>query len=269
MRLIFCVAFFMAIFASCSQVNNSGEDNAGTDTSRVYDTTSVLKDSSQSLLPADSAFLGAYRGVFPCKGCAGVRQTILFNIDKTFRQEQVAMSRDAASRVSTGTWQWKAGKLELIQNNKKAVVFRNSQDTLLAISIGGASVNDPSKYSLIKKNLAGTDPAWKKQKLQGIDFAGLGNEPSWDLEIDNGKFIQFNVAGWKKPVIIKAVKPSIIKDSTVYSITHDTTSGSVTIFQQFCTDSISDYLYQYKVVINYHNTIYKGCGVLLGKKEIE
>jgi uncharacterized membrane protein len=37
----------------------------------------------------------------------------------------------------------------------------------------------------------------------------------------------------------------------------------VVILSQFCSDGMSDMLYQYKVIVNYKGSVYKGCGVLL------
>ena len=61
-------------------------------------------------------------------------------------------------------------------------------------------------------------------------------------------------------------KPLINKDSTIYKLKSDTTMWSITILPQFCNDGMSDYLYQYKVNVKYNGILYKGCGVMLSKK---
>ncbi len=126
--------------------------------------------------------------------------------------------KDTLPKTSEGTWQRKDGKIELSQNNKTAIILMKKRDTLFGVNINGILVNDSSKYILTKRKLAANNPAWNKKRSQGIDFAGLGNEPFWTLEIDNEKFILFNVAGWKKPVIVPVEKPIINKDSTFYNL---------------------------------------------------
>ena len=85
------------------------------------------------------------------------------------------------------------------------------------------------------------------------------------LEIDKQKSISFKLADWKKPITVPAEKPVIVKDSTIYTLKSDTTKWTITIFPEFCNDGMSDYLYQYKVNVNYNGVKYKGCGVVLSK----
>ena len=274
MKFVFYLLFIGIIIYSCDEGGAKLETVAKqetvylTDTTSVQDTVIFLKDSVVATNFADSLPSGAYQGMFPCKGCEGIQQTILFNDDKSYQQEQLAWSKDAVLKASEGTWQRKEGKIELSQNNKTAIILMKKRDTLYAVNINGVLVNDSSKYILTKRKLAANNAVWNKKRSQGIDFTGLGNEPFWTLEIDNEKFILFNLAGWKKPAIVPIEKPVIDnEDSTLYNLKSDTTRWTVTIFPQFCSDGMSDYLYQYKVNINYKGTLYKGCGILLNDKE--
>jgi uncharacterized membrane protein len=266
---------FIMIFYSCDDGSTKQDSVKDTtivsvkDTSRVQDTVIFLKDSAMATTFADSLPSGAYQGMFPCKGCEGIQQTILFNDDKSYKQEQLVWGKDAMPESSKGTWQRKQGRIELSQNNKTAIILMKKKDTLFGVNINGVLVNDSTKYILTKRKLAANNSVWNKKRSQGIDFTGLGNEPFWTLEIDNEKNILFNLAGWKKPVIVSVEKPVINKDSTRYNLETDTTKWTITIFPQFCTDGMSDYLYQYKVKVSYKGTLYKGCGILLNNKEIQ
>ena len=235
------------------------------DTTKIQDTI-IVKDSVLNSTIADSLPSGAYQGIFPCKDCDGIQQTILFNIDKTFREEQMIWSKNDNPRISEGTWQRKNGKIELTQNNKQVIDLIKKRDTLFAVNIDGVVVNNSSKYILTKRSLADNNPVWNRKRLEGVDFEGTGNEPSWNLEIDYEKSILFKLADWKKPVIAGIGKPLINKDSTIYKLKSDTTNWSITILPQFCNDGMSDYLYQYKVNVKYNGILYKGCGVMLSKK---
>ncbi len=116
----------------------------------------------------------------------------------------------------------------------------------------------------MKRELATINPSWKQKQIEGIDFIGIGNEPFWSLEIDNEKMIQFKLADWKKPVIVPVQTPIITKDSTLYNLRYENNPLRIVIYSQFCSDGMSDFLYQYKVAVNYKGSLYKGCGIMLG-----
>ncbi|MEO8762910.1 MAG: copper resistance protein NlpE N-terminal domain-containing protein [Ginsengibacter sp.] len=269
MKIALYFLFIIMVIYSCDEGVSKQETVYVNDTTRVQDTVIFLKDSVAATTFADSLPSGAYQGMFPCKGCEGIQQTILFNDDKSYRQEQLVWGKDATPKTSEGSWRRKDGKIELSQNNKIAIVLMKKMDTLYGVNVNGILVSDSAKYILTKRKLAANNAVWNEKRSQGIDFTGLGNEPFWTLEIDNEKFILFNLAGWKKPVIVPIEKPVINKDSTLYTLKNDTTKWTITIFPQFCNDGMSDYLYQYKVQVNYQGTLFKGCGILFKNKEIQ
>ena len=176
MRFAFYFLFIVIIFYSCDDGNTKQETVFVTDTTRVQDTVIFVKDSIMATTFADSLPSGAYQGIFPCKGCEGVQQTIVFNDDKSYKQEQMVWGKDAMPKTSEGTWHRKDGKIELSQNNKTAIVLMKKKDTLFGVNINGASVSDSSKYILTKRNLAENNPVWNKKRSQGIDFAGFDGE---------------------------------------------------------------------------------------------
>ena len=265
MKFIAAITVIALIFFSCKEGSKNEKAVSVTDTTKINDTI-IVKDSLENSTVDDSLPLGAYQGIFPCKDCDGVQQTILFNTDKTFAEEQMIWSKNEAPKISGGYWQIKNGKIELIQNNKPVISFNKKRDTLLAVEINGILIKNSSNYMLTKRNLAINNPIWEKKKLEGIDFAAIGNEPFWSLDIDYEKSISFKLADWKKPLIAGMEKPLINKDSTIYKIKSDTTTWTITIYSQFCNDGMSDYLYQYKVNVKYNGILYKGCGVMLSKK---
>ncbi|KAA9041945.1 hypothetical protein FW778_08000 [Ginsengibacter hankyongi] len=265
MKFISAITLIAIILFSCNGSPPAKRTVIIKDTTKIQDTI-IVKDSILSSTIADSLPLDAYQGIFPCKDCDGIQQTILFNSDGTFREEQMIWSKNESPKISEGSWQRKNGKIELTQNNKPVIDFDKKDDTLFAVTINGVMVNDSSKYSLTKRNLADDNPVWNKKRLAGIDFVAIGNEPFWNLEIDFQKSIVFKLADWKRPVIAGIQKPAIDRDSTVYKLKSDTTKWRITILPQFCNDGMSDLLYQYKVIIKYNGILYKGCGLMLTKK---
>ena len=265
MKIVAGITVIALIFFSCNDGSKNDKAVSVTDTTKINDTI-IVKDSLENSIVEDSLPLGAYQGIFPCKDCDGVQQTILFNVDKTFREEQMIWSKNEAPKISEGTWQIKNRKIELIQNSKPVISFIKKRDTLLAVEINGIHISNSSNYILTKRNLAINNPAWEKKKLEGIDFVAIGNEPFWSLDIDFEKSISFKLTDWKKPVITGIEKPILNKDSTIYKVKSDTTVWTITLYPQFCNDGMSDYLYRYKVNVKYNGILYKGCGVMLSKK---
>lgn len=262
------LSFAALVFFSCGEGLQKENTVLVQDTTKIQDTI-IVKDSILNSSLADSVPTGAFQGIFPCTDCDGIQQTILFNNDKTFKEEQMIWSKNESPKMSTGNWQRKNGRIILSQNNTPVMELIKKEDTLFAVNINGVIINNSSKYALIKRPLAGASPLWDKKRLQGINFAASGNEPFWSLEIDYEKFISFKLADWKKPVITGIEKPVLNKDSIFYKLKTDTTKWSITIFPQFCNDGMSDYLYQYKVNVNYNGILYKGCGIMLSKKNYQ
>ncbi len=269
MKFIVILTVIAIIFFSCDSKDSQSKKIVFLkDTAKTQDTI-IVKDSIMNSTFADSLPLGAYQGTFPCKDCEGIQQTILFNADKTFKEEQMIWSKNEPPKISEGIWVVRNHKIELTQNNKNAIDLIKKGDTLFAANINGVPVNNSSNYILTKRALARNNPVWNKKRLEGINFAGVGNEPFWNLEINYEKSISFKMAGWKKPVVTRIEKPLINRDSIIYKLKADTTMWSVIILPQFCSDGMSDYLYQYRVYIKYNNILYKGCGVMLTKKDFQ
>jgi uncharacterized membrane protein len=268
MKFVSIILIFGLALFSCREAPISEHDSIIVkDTTIVEDTLTSIKDStiasnySDSLLP-----LGAYQGIFPCPDCDGIQQTILFT-EYIFKQEQMVWGENKTLKSSEGTWQKRNDTIKLMQNGKPVMDLIKKGDTLFPITIRGIRLINSSKYFLTKRTLAINNPIWNNKQKIGIDFEATGNEPFWNLEIDKHKFISFKNPEWKKPIVVRTEKPIITRDSIFYGLKSDTTVWTITILPQFCNDGMSDYLYQYKVIVNYNGTRYKGCGVMLSNKK--
>ena len=242
------------IFFSCSQ-SPTEKTVFVNDTTHVQDTVIFIKDSTMAAVFADSLPDGAYQGMYPCKGCEGIQQTILFTPDKKYRLEEVTWGKSSLPKKTEGIWEKQNEMVVMHQPGRPPLRFFLRKDSLLTDSL---------QYALVKRELAITNPSWKQKQNEGIDFIGVGNEPFWSLEIDNEKMIGFKLADWKKPIIVPVEKPYVTKDSTVYNLLSAANPLRITVYSQFCSDGMSDFLYQYKVVVTFKGSIYKGCGAMLG-----
>lgn len=254
MKYIYFIAAVLIIF-SCNQTPTTEKTVFVNDTTHVQDTVIFVKDSTMAIAFADSLPSGAYQGMYPCKGCEGIQQTILFTPDKKYRLEELTWGKSSIPKKTEGIWEIKTGMVWMYQQGKPPMKFFLRKDSLFTDSL---------QYALVKRELAVINPSWKQKQSEGIDFIGVGNEPFWSLEIDNEKMISFKLTDWKKPVVVTSQKPTITKDSTLYMLSSGGMPLRVIIYPQFCSDGMSDFLYQYKVAVSFKGNTYKGCGVMLG-----
>ena len=248
-----CLAIIVVGIFSCNQAPTEKTVFVN-DTTHVQDTVIFIKDSSMAAAFADSLPNGAYQGMYPCKGCEGIQQTILFMADKKYRLEELKWGSSAPKKTE-GIWEKKNGMVVMYQPGRPPLKFFLRKDSLFTDSL---------QYALVKRELATLNPSWKQKQSEGIDFIGVGNEPFWSLEIDDEKMVLFKLADWKKPVIFPVEKPVVNTDSTLYNLRSEGNPIRIIIYPQFCSDGMSDFLYQYKIAITFKGNTYKGCGVMLG-----
>lgn len=263
MKFFFISIMLAATLISCDETLPKEKTVFVTDTTRVQDTVIFIKDSTMAYAFADSLPAGAYQGIFPCKGCEGIQQTVVFSPDKKYIREEMTWGSQALPKRIEGQWDRKDGKIWLYAGGKPEMKFLFKKDTLLNVEANTVPVRD-SLHFLTRRNLAADQSTWKQKQSEGIDFIGVGNEPFWTLEIDNEKLALFKLADWQKPVIIPIEKPMITTDSTFYSLPFEKERLNITILSRFCNDGMSDLLYQNKVTVRFKGAVYKGCGVALG-----
>lgn len=236
----------------------------------VTDTVLIVKDSIINANVFDTTLSGYYQGMLPCKNCEGIQRTIAFN-DGLFKMEELNWGKETAGKRTEGTWEKETNKFVLYQNNKAVSKYKLVKDSLINIENNGVHIPDSMsrRYVLFKKNTAPENPSWQKRKSEGIDIVGNGSDPFWSIEIDNEKLILFKYAASEKPVIIPIMKPTITKDSTVYSVATEIGNVlKVSISSKFCHDGIGDHLYEYKMTVWYKGEMYKGCGIILNSADL-
>jgi uncharacterized membrane protein len=231
----------------------------------VTDTMVVVKDSIVYARAFDTVPAGFYQGMMPCKTCEGTQRTIMFS-DGHFSMEELNLGKGAAAKKTEGVWEEEKGKFLLYMNKKLVSTYRLVKDSLINIENNGIRIPDSlsKHYVLFKKNTTSENLSWKKRSTEGIDIIGNVSDPFWTIEIDNQKLILLKLAADQKPIIVPIEDPIITKDSITYSVS--TESGSVvkvSIASKFCSDGISDHLYQYKMTVWYKGIMYKGCAMIL------
>lgn len=233
----------------------------------ITDTMVIVKDSIINARAFDTVPVGFYQGMLPCKGCEGIQRTIMFSNDH-FNMEELSLGKGAEAKKTQGNWEIEKGKFLLYRNDKVVSRYRLVKDSLINIENNGIRIPDSmsNQYVLFKKNTTTENLSWKRRSTEGIDIIGNGSDPFWSIEIDNEKLILFKLATSEKPVIVPIEKAVITKDSITYSVITEAGSAlKISISSKFCTDGISDHLYQYKMTVWYKSEMYKGCAIMMNE----
>ncbi|HYE55729.1 MAG TPA: copper resistance protein NlpE N-terminal domain-containing protein [Chitinophagaceae bacterium] len=261
--------YFLGITALLYACNAGTSDSATT----VKDTTGIVPDSTDvfdtayAIAPGDTAMLGFYQGLLPCKNCQGIRYTLLLEDSGRFKLEEFTLGKDIFPGKHEGRWVREGDSLRLIANRKVLAGFLIVKDTLRLAYREGDPITDSirKEYWIVKAPGASSNPGWKAKRDAGIDFIAIGTEPFWSLELDSGRSISFRPAELPKPLSFQSVQPRITKDSTVYSVSANDATLQVVIYNEFCSDGMSDNIYEHRVHVSYNGQTFKGCGVYLKK----
>ncbi|MDQ3682929.1 MAG: copper resistance protein NlpE N-terminal domain-containing protein [Bacteroidota bacterium] len=244
---------FLSALAACNnETNTTATSKDSSIINRAKDTTTVTLDTLQknTKLP-----LGFYQVMLPCADCKAIEHTIFFNPDLSYQIEEKRWDKQDAISRTTGIWRPNEGKIWAYKNDKVKARYVWRGDTLVYL--------EPSDNAIIMQKLSSVlqNDVWRNKKKEGIEFFGIGNEPFWNIEIDEQKSIQFKLADWDKPVSFKGAQQAKDAKSITYSIIKDTAVFQVTIFNQFCNDGMSDNIYTNKVRVIYKGQEYNGCGM--------
>ena len=253
-KLISFLSFYSLLLGGC---NNSGNK-------------SIPPDDSVKIKPvmADSQALkavGIYEGLVPCADCEGnIITYLLLNTDMTYRLEETYSKKNDRSFRTNDSWKMDKGKIILNDSNEVRLSFLVDGKKLWQLDHAGNRIsgNLGDKYVLTRKEMA-NNKTLKEKADAGIDFIGYGNEPFWSLEIDKGNTITFNRPDMKMPASTAYAEPNTSNGIREYHIQTEAAKLDIVISPQFCSDGMSDFLYEYKVTLQYNGKNYSGCGILL------
>ena len=109
---------------------------------------------------------------------------------------------------------------------------------------------------------AAQNKAWRNKGKEGIVVFGIGNEPFWNIELNNKDSISFLLSEWKHPLRMKIDSSFNDNDGIAYTAHRDSVQIRVTVFPHFCSDGMSDFIYRNKVKVQYNQQVYNGCGMV-------
>lgn len=260
-RTIF-ILMIIGMGCSLSEQKKPNTVSKKTDTTIIQtnDANTASADTSDSmLLPAVKKIKspnGIYHTILPLEN--KIEQTIAFNRDLTYQlQEKYSGAEKDSVIITEGSWTPSDGFVWLYKDQVVRGRYKWKGDTLQYYS------------PVIKKNFsmqqlqdANENKAWSVKGKKGIFLFGSGNEPFWNIELDNKDSISFLLSAWEHPLKLKIDSSFNRSDSTAYMGKNDSSQIRVTVFPQFCSDGMSDYVYRNKVKVQYNHQVYTGCGII-------
>ncbi|ANE51701.1 copper resistance protein NlpE N-terminal domain-containing protein [Flavisolibacter tropicus] len=238
------------------------EDSAKPDGTEVNDTTTIIStDTAQAysakVLPpaAIKLPLGFYRVKVPCVNCPEVEQTVYFERNKTFLMEETDPESHSGIVRTSGSFNPAGSTVWAYKGQVVKARYTWGGDTLYYLLPNG------KRLRMQKVTAAIDNDAWKKKGKEGLVFFGIGNEPFWNLEINQQEHLAFHQAEWTTPLQFDSVNVSTTEDSLVYTASLDSASIKAVIYNRFCSDGMSDYIYPNSIKVEYNGKTFKGCGI--------
>ncbi|WP_299707215.1 copper resistance protein NlpE N-terminal domain-containing protein [uncultured Pontibacter sp.] len=215
--------------------------------------------------------VGTWVGTIPCADCPGIDYTLTLNPDSTYRERLVYQGRSAIPFVQSGTWGVRDGRVNLNKQGTGNNQFAFDGEALVMLDGEGNQIESThaEAYRLRRQNPDEPEDnprLWREKYERGIDFAAIGNEPFWSLEIDLEKMIEFRALDEENGSVLTPV-PVAEKPETGEGIVYkvQTVSGNLEIrlMKEMCVNTMSGREFPYTVTVLKDDMEYKGCGMYL------
>jgi uncharacterized membrane protein/heat shock protein HslJ len=161
-----------------------------------------------------------------------------------------------------------------IKDTSRLAIFSDSSTAITQYAVASDKSVQESNASFTKqkskrKNKKAPKKVYIQSKkinpdyLEGIDIVAFGADPSWSLDINHNKAIQFSIPGLEAPIAFSAIPPVLSGDSIIYNIVSANDKMLIILSPGICSDGVGDNVYDYKVTVNYKNKTYNGCGAVM------
>jgi uncharacterized membrane protein len=252
MKILFFIIACGAFFACNNHAANTADetDSFKQDGTELKDSLPIQPDTLQSTAAAAPPVQGFFGGVMNAAG-GPLQHTIAFYPNYTYRLEESVNGKVVAK--NKGKWA-ASGEFIQLEGDHIKRRYRLKDGDLVHVQSGQQTI-------LKKLPSAMENKVWAAKQKEGITFFGVGNEPFWNVTVDEQKGIAFHWAEWKEPLRFAPAKAQITTDSIIYNTANDTAQLSVVIYSAFCSDGMSDYTYDQKVKVVYNGQVFNGCGI--------
>lgn len=253
----------IALLLYACNPNSAPAPGPGTDSAlpdgTVVDTASMAEDTANLGVNTPSP-RGFYYTPLPGGGTRGAMHTVLFRPDLSFELQEGTPAANLPRKRHSGRWRPDNGVLRLYEGATEVAQYRWAGDTLQL-------VRDGSALPLVPAPAAADNPNWAGKRREGVEWVGVGTEPFWNVEIDEGKAVRFHLAEWAAPRTFRWERPLVSTDSIVYRLGSDTARLRVVIYPTFCSDGMSDFTYTRTVQVEWKRQVLRGCAEEVVRRE--
>lgn len=218
-------------------------------------------------------YIGNWVGELPCADCEAISYRLIINENNTFTEQSIYKGKSVTPFVIKGNWEVVSGNILKIKDNGYEKMFSFSDSNLIMLDSDGEKIQSAfkNKYILRKESKNQVNEIDRKLFDEGYDFIARGNEPSWSLQIDFQKIMEFksltDILSFNTPSVegVKVQDADVMK----YHAKIESVEMYVTIIAGNCMDSMSGEEFIHSVVVQIRRdgdkdfTEFEGCGKYL------
>ncbi|MBF8963081.1 copper resistance protein NlpE N-terminal domain-containing protein [Pontibacter sp. FD36] len=240
--------------------------------------TSVSQSNAEmSNVEVAQAAVGSWVGTIPCADCPGIDYTLDLNPDSTYRERLVYQGRSATPFVQSGTWGVGNGRVQLNKQGTGNNQFALEGEALVMLDNEGNRIESQiaDAYRLRRKNPDEPEDSpklWREKYERGIEFAAIGNEPFWSLEVDLDKMIEFRVLDEEDGSVLTPVpvaEEPEAGEGVVYRVQTVTGNLEIRLIKETCVNTMSGRELPYTVTVLKDDMEYRGCGMYLRDSRLD
>jgi uncharacterized membrane protein len=202
---------------------------------------------------------GIYQTTLPFDEGVTIEQTVAFQPDNNFvLQEKYRGNNKDSVVVTEGSWSPSDGFIWLYSKDQVVRGRYVWKDNILHWVSPPQHKNFPMHQ--LKDVLENS--AWQNKPSQGVVLFGTGTEPFWTVSLTRTDSLSFLLADWEKPLTLRLDSSSTKEGYTAYTAGNDSLKLKLTVYPQFCTDGMSDFVYRNRIRLQYNSQVYNGCGIV-------
>lgn len=258
--------FLLLILGACTLPEEKEVDLLADQTDTTSITTASSHTASSKEIPAKPIPApkkiknpsGIFRAIIPFTEGVSIEQTIAFEPDNTFLLQEKYIGKKDSLVITEGNWSPSDGHIWLY--TKDQVV--RGRYAWKGNVLQWVSPELKKNFSMELQKDALENSVWLKKKNEGLVLFGIGNEPFWNVSVSNKDSITFLQSEWTHPLTLKIDSSKLTTSEKTFIAQEDSLQLRLTVYHQFCSDGMSDYVYRNRIRLQYNTQVFNGCGIL-------
>lgn len=236
----------------------------------------LIACTSKPKLPQELHLPAVYYGMLPCADCMEIDYELTLQENFIYEERSMYAGKSDSIFLEKGRWHIKNDSvivIELKMDESKQFLV-DSNGLIMLDKNGNRITGGTAEMYYLKlgsrKNLAQVktdaevDP-YAAKRVAGIDFIATGNEPFWSLEINYESKMQFKVMDGND-IFLEIPSATFEQNQTIYTLEVEGKKFEAIVIPETCTDNMSGEKKEFRIICNYDNKTYNGCGTYLTAK---